>query len=534
MTTARRELPLALGLLALVAVTALLRPIIPVDETRYLGVAWEMWNRGDFLVPFQNGAPYSQKPPLLFWLIHAGWAVFGVNAWWPRLMPALFAAGCLLLIPRLARLLWPQRSEVAAMAPLILASFCLWTVFATAIMFDMMLAFFVLLGYVGLAHAWRTGKSGGFALFAIGLAGGLFSKGPVALLHLLPVALLAPLWATVGAPKWGRWYVGVLLGVLAGAAAILAWAVPAAISGGPAYSQAIFWGQTAGRVTRSFAHREPFWFFLPVLPLMLAPWSVWPPLWRGASKASLREPAVRFCLSGLVVAFIGFSIVSGKQAQYLLPESALFAVLFARWAASQRAPARRWDAALPAAFIAIAGLAVAFASTRLPEPLAATPAAHYIIAGGAFALLVGLVLAMLPVRDLFSQAARICAASVVALAGMLAAVTLAFRPAWDLAPAGARLRELQLQHVPLAHEDVYHGQFHFAGRLVAPIQPMTEEEIGGWLQQHPHGRAVVYYEHEPYAGPGRMEYSQPYRSRRLAIVTGATSLPSDGAAAAKP
>ena len=196
MTIARRELALALALLALVAATALLRPIIPVDETRYLGVAWEMWNRGDFLVPFQNGAPYSQKPPLLFWLIQAGWAVFGVNAWWPRLMPALFAAGCLLLIPRLARLLWPERSEVAAIAPLILASFCLWTVFATAIMFDMMLAFFVLLGYIGLAQAWRTGKSGGFALFAIGLAGGLFSKGPVALLHLLPVALLAPLWAT--------------------------------------------------------------------------------------------------------------------------------------------------------------------------------------------------------------------------------------------------------------------------------------------------------------------------------------------------
>ena len=327
---------------------------------------------------------------------------------------------------------------------------------------------------------------------------------------------------------------GVLLGVLAGAAAILAWAVPAAISGGPVYTKAIFWGQTAGRVTESFAHREPFWFYVPVLPLMLAPWSVWPPLWRGASKASLQEPGIRFCLSGLVVAFIGFSFISGKQAQYLLPESALFAVLFARWAASQSAPARRWDAALPAGFIAIAGLAVAFASTRLPEPLAATPAARYMVAGAAFAVLVGLGLALLPVRDLLSQAARICTASVVALAGMLVAVTLAFRPAWELAPAGARLRELQLQHVPLAHEDVYHGQYHFAGRLFAPIQSMTEEQIADWLQQHPRGRAVVYYEHEPYAGPGRMEYSQPYRSRRLAIVTGATPLPSAEPAAAKP
>jgi hypothetical protein len=50
-----------------------LRPLWPVDETRYASVAWEMWLRGDFLVPYINGEPYSHKPPLLFWLIHAGW-----------------------------------------------------------------------------------------------------------------------------------------------------------------------------------------------------------------------------------------------------------------------------------------------------------------------------------------------------------------------------------------------------------------------------------------------------------------------------
>ena len=60
-----------------------LRPLWPVDETRYASVAWEMWLRGDFLVPHINGEPYSHKPPLLFWLIQAGWALFGVNDWWP-------------------------------------------------------------------------------------------------------------------------------------------------------------------------------------------------------------------------------------------------------------------------------------------------------------------------------------------------------------------------------------------------------------------------------------------------------------------
>ena len=64
--------------LLLVGVALATRPLLPVDETRYVSVAWEMWQRGDFLVPHLNGSPYSDKPPLLFWLMHAGWWVFGV------------------------------------------------------------------------------------------------------------------------------------------------------------------------------------------------------------------------------------------------------------------------------------------------------------------------------------------------------------------------------------------------------------------------------------------------------------------------
>jgi len=35
----------------LMATALMTRPHLPVDETRYLAVAWEMWLRSDFLVP---------------------------------------------------------------------------------------------------------------------------------------------------------------------------------------------------------------------------------------------------------------------------------------------------------------------------------------------------------------------------------------------------------------------------------------------------------------------------------------------------
>ena len=117
-------------LLGLLVAASLARPLLPIDETRYAAVAWEMWTRGDFLVPHLNGEPYHHKPPLLFWLMHAGWAVFGVNEWSPRLISPLFAAGTLALVHALGRALWPARPEVARMAPFILLSSLLFSYFA--------------------------------------------------------------------------------------------------------------------------------------------------------------------------------------------------------------------------------------------------------------------------------------------------------------------------------------------------------------------------------------------------------------------
>lgn len=81
----QRWLVAALGFALLTDLAHLLTwPLLPVDETRYLSVAWEMWLRHEWLVPHLNGALYTDKPPLLFWLVHLGWAVAGVNDVWPR------------------------------------------------------------------------------------------------------------------------------------------------------------------------------------------------------------------------------------------------------------------------------------------------------------------------------------------------------------------------------------------------------------------------------------------------------------------
>lgn len=509
-------------LLALIVAGGLTRPLLPIDETRYAAVAWEMWARGDFLVPHLGGEPYHHKPPLLFWLIHAGWAVFGVNEWWLRLLAPLFAAGTLVLCARLARQLWPGRPEAARMAPFILLANGLFSYFAGALMFDMLLSFFVALGLHGLVRAWREASSTrGFALLALGLGGALYAKGPVALVHLLPpalLALLAPWWMREQRPCWGRWWTGVGAAVLGGAALILAWAIPAAISGGPAYRDAIFWGQSAGRMVESFAHRAPWWFYLAWLPLMLAPWLLWPRWWPGVRGAACGDSGQRLLVMSLLVAFLFFSAVSGKRWQYLLPEFVLFALLAARTLADAQPP-RRWSLLVPALTLALLGAAALGAAPRLAQRLALSDAAPALALGGVLALACGLTLLWRWPGTVPEDVRRIATASVVAMSCLVAGFTLAMREPYDMHTVAARLAQYEHEGRPVALNMDNHGQWTLAGRLRRPLLEVPSEQIPLWLAEHPEGRAVYAYRRDSELPQGlRVEYGQPYRGQKLAIL----------------
>ncbi|HET7687505.1 MAG TPA: glycosyltransferase family 39 protein, partial [Candidatus Macondimonas sp.] len=277
------------------------RGLWPLDETRYAAVAWEMWQNGQWLVPHLNGAPYPHKPPVLFWLMHLGWALFGVNDLWPRLIAPLAGFATALLGRRLAQRMWPEFPEVAWLLPWLLVFGLYWAGFHNMLMFDGLMALWTLLAWTGLWQATRR-PTLGFVLVGMGLGLGLLTKGPIILLFILPPALLAPLWHPYW-PGWRAWGAG--LGRALGVMALIAllWAVPAAILGGKGYAADLLWRQSAGRALESFAHRRPWWWYLPVLPLMLLPWSLVWANYRALGRAGRlleSDRGVRFCLAALV------------------------------------------------------------------------------------------------------------------------------------------------------------------------------------------------------------------------------------------
>ena len=536
------------GLWIVVMGTALAtRPPLPVDETRYLAVAWEMWLDGNVLVPHLNGETYSHKPPLLFWLINLGWGLFGVNEWWPALVAPMFGLASLFLTPRLARGLWPDAAPAVLVAPLLLFGGLFWALFTTLTMFDMILAFCSLLGLLGVVHAWRHGGWAGFCLLGLGIGLGILTKGPAILLHTLPVALLAPWWgkslATGGetaARGWGRWYLGVFGAVVLGTAIGLAWAVPAGLAGGEAYRDAIFWGQSAGRIASSFAHKQPWWWYGAALPVLLLPWALWPPAWRAAGRFRqfTNDPGVRLCIAWFVPALVIFSAISGKQFHYLLPELPAVALVLARLlCAEEEKPEEKEenqgrppiDQAVPGLFAVVVGTtliglpALGFPGAPSWLDLLASQWGLVLVVAGFAVLLAGKI--SLPGR--IGALAALSAVFVVVGHLALQPVLAAF---YDLRPLALRLAEWERQGIPLANFGKYHGQYHFLGRLTKPmaVVGVKNADEKNFLDAHPNGRIVATHKTLPDAAKPIAVYR--FRTKFIAIWDAATVIRHPGIA----
>ena len=504
----------------LMVATLLTRPLFPVDETRYVGVAWEMWTRNDFLVPYLNGSTYSHKPPLLFWLIQFSWWLLGVNEWSPRLIAPAFSLAAVFLSISVARLLWPERQQLAELTPFVLWGFFFWLIYSSLMMFVMMLAFFALLGiYSVLKAAYSEIKLGRWLLMGIAIGGGVLTKGPVILLHILPVALLAPWWLDrdrcLPPISWLEWYLGILFGVIVGAGIALAWAIPAAIAGGEAYRDAIFLGQTSGRLVKSFAHRLPWWWYLQSLPLLLLPWLLWGPLWQGVRRLTW-DNGMRFCMGWLLPVFIAFSLISGKRIHYLLPLIPGMALCLAR--AVDGIGSYQWEKA-HRFFTACIGL-IAWALILLPfvndywvwrEELSA------------LSPLWGILLVLCAVGLWFKkpgtqvESAFTIGAGALVTTLVLASCFFELRGArYDTSDPARIIAELLAQNKEVVYFGKYHGQYNFSGRLEQGL--VSVDNVSAWARSHPEGFVVVVFKDKKGLPNEWFFYQHPFRNRIMALV----------------
>lgn len=506
-----------IGVAAIAVLSAWVRPLMPVDETRYITVAWEMWQRDSFLVPYLNGETYDHKPPVLFWLMHLGWWIGGVNEWWPRAIGPLSTVVATLLIGRLGGRLWPSHQDVGRIGSLIFLGTWFIALYQTALMFDMPLLACVAAAWSALWEAACSGKRRYWAAFGLAVGLGLIVKGPVVLVYTLPAAFGLRWWRPPGAPAMP--WTGPLLSILLALAPGALWLTLAFAHGDMAYFEKLLVDQTLDRVNGVMGHPRPFWWYLPLAFLLPLPWSLWPPAWRAIRRfLSLHtEPGVRFVSLAGLVGFVSLSLVGGKQAHYLIPLLALGCLAMARGLRAGTFEAGLHSLFAPALAISVLFLGLVAAAIQwLPTELQ-TPDVLRLGVTPFVAFLPVLILAGVT-RDASTSAVRFAGVNLMFIAALVAIVFPFGRNHFDLEGVGERIAEAQSAGRPTAYVGNYQGEFGFFGRLSVPVSELSPAQANVWVSENPDGLVVVRRKRINLVGAPPIEYRQPYKSDELLLL----------------
>lgn len=304
----------------------------PPDEPRFAQVAQEMLDSGDYLVPRINGQPYTEKPPVLFWMTSAfSWPIGQVTEFTARLPLALAGVATVIVTYLLARRLYDPR--VAFWAGLVLVTNQRFWWQARFGQIDMLLTAFVSSAILCLWE-WHVSRHQRWLVaFYCLIALGTLTKGPPALVFPLLLAV-AYYWHK----KVDRKQLHLFWGSVFVVATVCVWLIPArlaisvesGVSTGDGIAANLF-RQTIGRFFLGISHAQWPWFYLKELPMDLMPWALFLPwtlywVWKRRRESS----EMRFLLSWIVPAFIFFSICIGKRSVYLLPLYPAIAILIAR------------------------------------------------------------------------------------------------------------------------------------------------------------------------------------------------------------
>ncbi|MBI6603894.1 lipid IV(A) 4-amino-4-deoxy-L-arabinosyltransferase [Pseudomonas rhodesiae] len=313
----------ALPLLLLAFVLCYLAPLathglwIP-DETRYAQISQEMLLTGKWAAPHFMGIRYFEKPAAGYWMIALGQAMFGQNLFGVRFASALSTGLSILLVYLVARRLWndPRKSLVSTLLYMSFVSVAALGGYANL---DPQFTFWVNLTGVALWFCFdsrtRNGRLGAWALLGFACGMGFMTKGFLA--WLLPVLIALPyaLWQKRLRELLGYGLVAVLVAV----AVSLPWALAVHLQE-PDFWHFFFWHEHIQRFAGEDAqHAEPFWYYLPLLVGFSLPWVALLPATVKQAWLEKRTASIGFLLLWLLMPLAFFSLAKGKLPSYIMP-----------------------------------------------------------------------------------------------------------------------------------------------------------------------------------------------------------------------
>lgn len=305
------------------------RPLNIPDEGRYPEVAREMLLTGDFVTPRNNGIVFLDKPVLYYWLQALAMALFGVEVWSIRLLPALFGVGGCLVTFLAVRRLYSRRAAWLS----VMALACQPLYFLSSQYADMNTEVGVwvaasLLAFLVADHSAGRERRRWLLLCYFSAACAFLTKGLIGVVFPLLVVGSWLLWLR-------RWRelprYGLAWGLLLVAAVNLPW-YTLVQQANPQFLRYFFVYQQFERYADTgFNNAQPWWYYLAIVAGGLLPWSLLLPratahLWRRWREEGEHGRRHLFLLLWPWIILIFFTLPESKISSYLIPAVPGFAI----------------------------------------------------------------------------------------------------------------------------------------------------------------------------------------------------------------
>jgi len=311
--------------------------LVGPDEPRYAAIARAMAGTHDWITPRLWGAPWFEKPVLYYWAAGIAMRVFGTSEFSARLpsaLAALLATGAVTWTA-----LRSYGVSAAWFALLMLPSSAAIIGFSRAASPDMLFAGLLAAAMAAASEMLQKPRPGCAQRIAFGLFLGaaVLAKGPAAVILAGGATLL---WAAIS----GNWRASLRflhpLVIAAFCIAALPWYILCALRN-PDFLRIFLWQHNFERyLTPVFQHRQPFWFYAPILAIASVPWIVMAIslLFTKWDKSQRRNSPGIFFLCWALFPFLFFSLSQSKLPGYILPSVPALFLLVGR--AVERALAR--------------------------------------------------------------------------------------------------------------------------------------------------------------------------------------------------
>lgn len=324
------------GFLAVVYGVAMFNhSLIPAEEPRFAEVVREMIARASFWVPFKNGLPYVEYPPLYYWLA-IPFRLIGLPLRAAIRVPGTLAyLGWIVWMRRWLRTLFPSVTSTLPLLALAALPIALYNFFTAHT--DSLLALGVLMAYNGYArHA--LGRVRGFPWeLWLGILLAVSAKGPVGIAITLPgmgleMLLAEPALFRFSRDAWLRLWKRIMAirpfrGLALALAILVPWYLITGVLVNWDFVRATLIYQNFTRFLSGLDHQHSPWLYFHTIWGDFFPWSLILPFGLIAAWRLRTQFPWRLALTWALWTVFFFSISVSKQSKYILPAAPAIVLL---------------------------------------------------------------------------------------------------------------------------------------------------------------------------------------------------------------